>query len=89
MTKLVKTNYNNNFYGFFDDFFTSSTQRTSSSMKTDILELKDGYELQIDVPGFKKEDIKISLEKGYLTIEAKKEDSNDLLDDASYEDHCK
>ena len=54
MTKLVKTNYNNPFYGFFDDFFTSETQRNATSMKTDILEVKDGYELHIDVPGYKK-----------------------------------
>ncbi len=81
MTKLVKTNYNNPFYGFFDDFFTSETQRNATSMKTDILEVKDGYELHIDVPGYKKEDIKISLEKGYLTIEAKKEESKEIIDE--------
>ncbi len=77
MTKLVKTN--NMFPIFndiFDDFFTTNTSRrpSISSLKTDILEVDNGYELNIDVPGFGKEDIKIQLDKGYLTIEAKKEE---------------
>ena len=41
-------------------------------MKTDIHENEDNYELDIDLPGFKKEDIKLSLESGYLVIEAGK-----------------
>jgi HSP20 family molecular chaperone IbpA len=43
-------------------------------MKTDILEVENGYELNVDVPGFGKDDIKISLDRGYLSIEAKKEE---------------
>jgi HSP20 family molecular chaperone IbpA len=62
----------------FDDFFTSPTFKTNAScMRTDIRELENGYELDIDVPGFAKEDIKISLEKGYLTIEARREESKE------------
>ena len=41
-------------------------------MKTDIKEQKDGYELMIDLPGFTKDEIKASLENGYLTITAEK-----------------
>jgi len=41
-------------------------------MKTDIHENDNNYELDIDLPGFKKEDINISLENGYLVIEAGK-----------------
>jgi len=41
-------------------------------MKTDIKENDDGYELIVDLPGFKKDEIKVSLEDGYLTIEAAK-----------------
>ena len=41
-------------------------------MKTDIKELDNGYELEIDLPGFKKDEIKVSLENGYLSIEAAK-----------------
>ena len=39
-------------------------------MKTDIREHEQGYELDIDLPGFKKEDLKAELKEGYLTIEA-------------------
>ena len=41
-------------------------------MKTDIKELEDGYELEIDLPGFKKEEVQATLEDGYLTISAEK-----------------
>ena len=41
-------------------------------MKTDIKEKKDGYELEMDLPGFKKDEISASLENGYLTISASK-----------------
>ena len=37
-------------------------------MKTDVRELENTYELDIDLPGFKKEDVRIELDKGYLTI---------------------
>lgn len=41
-------------------------------MKTDIREHDDRYEVEIDLPGFKKDEIELSLEKGYLTISASK-----------------
>jgi len=41
-------------------------------MKTDVRELNDGYEVDVELPGFKKEEIKLSLEKGNLTISAQK-----------------
>ena len=37
-------------------------------MKTDIKEMDNGYELIIDLPGFKKDEIKVSLDNGYLSI---------------------
>ena len=75
MTKIVKRDYGYPFFDIFDDFFTSDSQRRSnSSMKTDILEVENGYELHIDVPGFSKDEIKISLDKGYLSVEASKEE---------------
>lgn len=64
------------FDDFFDDFF-APTKRNQSCMKTDILEKDNGYELHIDVPGFDKDDIKITLENGYLTVEAKVEKENE------------
>ena len=41
-------------------------------MKTDIRETDEGYEIVIDLPGFKKEEVKASLEDGYLTLSAAK-----------------
>ena len=41
-------------------------------MKTDIKELNNGYELEMDLPGFAKDEVKASLENGYLTISAAK-----------------
>ena len=41
-------------------------------MKTDVRELPEGYEVDVELPGFKKEEIKLSLEKGNLTISAQK-----------------
>ena len=41
-------------------------------MKTDVHETEDGYEMNVDLPGFKKEDINIELNDGYLTITASK-----------------
>ena len=41
-------------------------------MKTDVKETDNSYELAIDLPGFKKEDINVQLDNGYLTIAASK-----------------
>ena len=39
-------------------------------MRTDVKEDKKGYEVHIDLPGFKKEDVQITLKDGYLTVNA-------------------
>lgn len=56
--------------GFFDDSFWGSHSglRTMTTMATDIFETKDGYEIEMDLPGFPKESIKAELKGGYLTI---------------------
>jgi len=79
MNSLIKRNGNLSIFDdFFDDFFVRPLQRNSQNcMRTDIKEVDEGYELDIDVPGYGKEDIKISLEKGYLTVEAKREAENE------------
>ena len=41
-------------------------------MKTDLKEHDEGYELKVDLPGFKKEQIELQLQNGYLTISAAK-----------------
>lgn len=50
-------------------------------MKTDVRETDNGYELDIDLPGYTKEDIGAQLENGYLTITAKKDSTNEKKDD--------
>lgn len=64
-------NYITNYDPFFERFFlTPSRDNESNLMKTDIKEFKDHYEMKVDLPSVKKEDVKVSLEKGYLTISA-------------------
>lgn len=49
-------------------------------MSTDVKETEDGFELEMDLPGFDKNDIKVSLEKGYMTVSAQKEVNQDEKD---------
>ncbi|MCD7866985.1 MAG: Hsp20/alpha crystallin family protein [Clostridiales bacterium] len=49
-------------------------------MKTDIRDTGDSYELDIDLPGYKKEDVKLQLKEGYLTIQATRNENNDEKD---------
>ncbi len=46
--------------------------RAKNEMRTDVRENENSYEIVMDLPGFKKEEVKISLEEGYLTISAEK-----------------
>ena len=55
-------------------------RRAGRMMKTDVREKDDNYEVVIDIPGFKKEEITVELDEGYLTINAAKgldKDEND------------
>ena len=55
-------------------------RRAGRMMKTDVREKDDNYEVEIDLPGFKKEEITVELNDGYLTINAAKgldKDEND------------
>ena len=49
-------------------------------MKTDVRETENTYELDIDLPGFKKDEIQVELEDGYLTIRAEKGVDKDETD---------
>ncbi len=53
----------------------------SSLMKTDVIEKENGYELQAELPGFNKEDIKIDLKDDVLTISAAHTDNKDEKDE--------
>ena len=78
---------NNSLFGedLFDDWFGFPTERdfrniekklygrnAAHVMKTDVKEHNDHYEIAIDLPGFKKEEVTLTLENGYLTVDASK-----------------
>lgn len=72
----------------FDDFFgyPFETVRPHEMMKpdlmkTDIRETDRGYEITMNIPGVKKENVKAELKDGYLTIQATTNSSNDEQDD--------
>lgn len=75
------------FDSFFDNFArpTKNVARystpTTNVMRTDIKETNIGYELDIDLPGYKKEDVQAELKEGYLTITAKTANSTDEKDE--------
>ena len=64
---------------FRDDFFDRKDRMNFNLMKTDIREDENSYLLEVDLPGYSKDDIKIDITDGYLTINAKveKEDNED------------
>ena len=47
-------------------------KHASHEMKTDVKETDSGYEVDIDLPGFKKDEINVQLDNGYLSISAAK-----------------
>ena len=57
---------------FFGDRNPLYGKHAKNMMKTDIRETGEGYELDIDLPGFKKDEINAELKDGYLTISAAK-----------------
>ena len=64
-------------FPFDDSFFASKKnplygKNASRVMKTDIKENEGSYELDIDLPGFKKDELHLELNDGYLTISAEK-----------------
>ena len=70
---------NSNGLDIFDDVFADSffSEKENRIMRTDLKEKEGKYYLEIDIPGFDKEDIKIELQDGYLTISAEKDDEKE------------
>ena len=56
---------------------TRGYQNTHGLMQTDIRETKDGYELDVDLPGYDKKDISLELKDGYLTIRANRNEEKE------------
>ena len=71
---IFSENIFDNFFG--DDFFGEHSplygKHGKNLMKTDIHEKDGGYELAIDLPGFKKDEISLDIKDGYLSISAQK-----------------
>lgn len=80
MLMVPRRHYTSNLFDemFRDPFFKELS--TETIMKTDIREKDNEYHFEIDLPGYKKEEINAELADGYLTITAKKESSNDEKD---------
>lgn len=71
----------NLFDEFFDDSFDRAFfgghnplygKREKNLMKTDVREVENHYEVDIDLPGFKKDEVNVELQDGYLTVSASK-----------------
>lgn len=63
--------FNRNFVNdILDDKFPIELNKNNNLMNTDIKELKDEFLLELELPGFNKEDIKAEVKNGYLTVSA-------------------
>ena len=80
MPSIFGENLFDDFFGPDFDMFPALTGRSNplygkhakNLMKTDVRETEGTYELDIDLPGFKKDEVNLTLEDGYLTISAAK-----------------
>ena len=69
----------------FESFFQGTANRPTHLMTTDIRETDTDYQLEIDLPGFKKEDVSATLKDGYLTVVAKTaSEAKDEAKDGTY-----
>ncbi|MCI1958301.1 MAG: Hsp20/alpha crystallin family protein [Clostridia bacterium] len=84
---MMPSIFGKNLFDDFDDFSFPSFGRYNrffdreAAMRTDVKEENGKYVMEMDVPGFNKNDVSINLEKGCLTVEAKKEGNKDEKDD--------
>lgn len=84
LPSIFRDNFVDDFFDGFDEMFrvpSLTTIPVSRWMNTNVKDLGDDYQLEIELPGYDKKDITAELHKGYLTIAAKKEDSKDKKDD--------
>ena len=66
---------------FEDPFFE---RKENKWMKTDIKEKGNNYIIEVDLPGYEKDNIQIEMENGYLKVSAKVEDSNNDEEEGKY-----
>lgn len=84
MKHYLQTRNNNTYdlFDAFDDLFKPMFIDETKELRTNIKETDKDFELELEMPGYKKEDIKVSLENGYLTVSAAKEQKTE--DDKHY-----
>lgn len=76
---------NNLFDEFFNDpFFTDNYHSRQSLMKTDIEDDGTSYIIEIELPGYKKEDVRAELKDGYLTVYADVKEKNEEKEKKNY-----
>ena len=83
MPSIFGENLMDDLFGDFDrDFYSKSAQnkQTASLMRTDIKENDKAYEMAVELPGYKKEDVKLELTDGYLKISAAHNDNKEEKD---------
>lgn len=78
--RYVPTRRNDVFEDMFDSMFRAPVFGNEALMKTDVREKDGKYILDIEVPGYKKEDVKISLYNGTLTVTAEKNQTSEEKD---------
>ena len=82
---MMPSIFGENLFDDFDSWFDAPVEKrffgkknplygkhAKNLMKTDVREKKDSYEVDIDLPGFKKDEVQVQLKDGYLTISAAK-----------------
>ena len=82
---MLLIRYDNGFNSILDQFFGSAFASDNvSQMKTDVVENDKEYKLDIELAGFSKDDIKIELSDGYLTISANKTENTEKSEGDKY-----
>ncbi len=79
---LQRRDDNYDLFDVFDDFFKPAFFENSRELRTNIKETDKNYELDLELPGYGKDEIKVSLDNGYLTVSAAKHKKEE--DDKKY-----
>jgi len=75
--KMFDDLFDNDFFGGRNPLYG---RHAKNLMKTDIREKEDGYEMAVDLPGFNKDEIKVEIKDGYMTVSANKDLDKDEAD---------
>ena len=89
LPRIFNDNFTDDIFNDFLDLPVTFKQvwnpsAAANMMQTDVKESDKGFELDISLPGFKKEDIKAELKEGYLTINAEHVQEKDEKEEGKY-----